>query len=72
MHCGDACPNCGTGRIKVLNTFPVGASRIQYLGCNRCGWRPPSNKVVVRSRSNREAAVNVTASHVALHYENEN
>jgi hypothetical protein len=45
----EPCPKCG-GRIKVLNTKPLGlSSRVQYCGCNRCGYRPDNNKLINRS-----------------------
>jgi hypothetical protein len=42
---GDPCL-CG-GRIHVVNTRILGNTRIRYLGCRRCGFRPANNKVQV-------------------------
>lgn len=45
---GDQCPRC-LGQIKVLNTRRHAGRRVQYLGCGQCGFRPPRNKLVLRS-----------------------
>ncbi len=45
MMAGDPCP-CGHYLI-VVNTKPVGANRVRYLGCRACGFRPADNKVIV-------------------------
>ena len=42
---GDPCP-CGHYLI-VVNSKLVGDTRVQYVGCRRCGYRPVGNKVVV-------------------------
>lgn len=48
MELGAECPRCG-GRIGVLNTrvSESGASRLRWLGCIDCGFRPDDNKQVV-------------------------
>ena len=43
---GDPCPACSGGRIGVLNTRLVLGTRVQYVGCRRCGFRPPRNKLL--------------------------
>lgn len=43
---GSDCPQCG-GVIRVLNSLILGESRVRYLGCGECGWRPEANKQVV-------------------------
>jgi hypothetical protein len=43
---GDPCPKCES-HIQVVNTFVEGESRVRYLGCRGCGFRPEGNKVVV-------------------------
>jgi hypothetical protein len=45
VQSGEPCPRC-TGAYKVLKSIPVLSSRIQYLGCGKCGYRPPNNKRV--------------------------
>lgn len=40
---GESCPDCGAA-IGVLNTYVAGETRVRYLGCRCCGWRPPHNK----------------------------
>ena len=39
---------CG-GRFGVLNSIITRsrASRIRYIGCRKCGYRPPKNKLIV-------------------------
>lgn len=40
------CPRCG-GHIQVVNTKIVGENRLRYLGCRKCGYRPPQNKLII-------------------------
>jgi hypothetical protein len=40
------CPKCG-GKIIVVNSLRISESRIRYLGCRKCGFRPHDNKRVV-------------------------
>lgn len=39
------CERCSR-RLGVLNTKRIGETRVQYIGCRRCGYRPPDNKRV--------------------------
>lgn len=51
------CPRCRADRrltpagnppvIQVLNTEADGGTRIRYLGCRACGYRPKGNKRIV-------------------------
>lgn len=38
---------CGSGRIVVVKSEVRESSRIQYLGCRKCGYRPDNNKRVL-------------------------
>lgn len=42
---GDPCP-CGH-YLVVVKSEPKASSRVRYLGCRNCGYRPPNNKLVV-------------------------
>lgn len=33
--------------IQILNTAAHGGSRVRYLGCRRCGFRPRDNKRII-------------------------
>ena len=46
MRPGDPCDRCGA-KLQVLNTMIRHNSRVRYLGCRRCGYRPPGNKIAV-------------------------
>ncbi len=39
---GQPCPNCD-GRLQVVNTKIVSDTRVRYLGCRKCGYRPKRN-----------------------------
>lgn len=47
------CPTCQANRVEppprliVLNSRIRAGTRIQYLGCTRCGFRPPENKRII-------------------------
>lgn len=43
---GDPCPACDSGRLAILNTRLVLGTRVQYVGCRRCGFRPVRNKLL--------------------------
>jgi hypothetical protein len=55
MKSGDPCP-CG-GRLYVANSEPHGAHQVRYLACDRCGNRPPNNKVIVPAEFIRRRGV---------------
>jgi hypothetical protein len=42
----DACPRCGS-ILQVVNSKVVGDTRVRYIGCRRCGFRPENNKTLV-------------------------
>lgn len=42
----ERCPKCNSV-VQVVNTRIVGGSRIRYIGCRGCGYRPPHNKRIV-------------------------
>jgi DNA-directed RNA polymerase subunit RPC12/RpoP len=48
IQSGLPCP-CGSGRIVVVKSEvkKETKSRIQYLGCRHCGYRPDNNKRVL-------------------------
>ena len=43
---GDTCPKCA-GLFAVLNTRIRGETRVRFVGCKSCGYRPPANKIVI-------------------------
>lgn len=69
------CPRCRAERrftptgkppvIQIVNTEANGCSRIRYLGCRLCGFRPRGNKRIVAlefapSRRERLAATSLS------------
>ena len=46
---GTPCPRCPAGRLTVVNTKLIGSTRVRYVGCRQCGYRPDGNKIVVSS-----------------------
>jgi hypothetical protein len=45
MKSGEPCERCGW-RLQVVNTrLYFGRLRVRYLGCRKCGYRPPNNRI---------------------------
>jgi hypothetical protein len=44
---GDDCPTGCGGRIQVTSTRIVFDTRVRYLGCRTCGYRPDDNVLTV-------------------------
>ena len=42
--CG--CRGC-QGRVGVVMTHVVGSTRVRYLACKSCGWRPAQAKQLI-------------------------
>ena len=40
------CPRCGA-ILGVVNTRIIGQTRVRYIGCHGCGFRPEGNKMVI-------------------------
>jgi len=40
------CPKCGA-LLQVVNSRIIGVTRVRYIGCRKCGFRPPHNRRLV-------------------------
>jgi len=48
---GDRCPECGHYYVTVnTRIIPDAMLRVRYIGCRRCGHRPPDNRIEVPLR----------------------
>lgn len=44
---GATCPKCRLRKLVIVKSVTKGKNRIRYIGCKKCGFRPPGNKLVI-------------------------
>lgn len=48
LNSGESCAKCKAGYYVVANSSIQGGSRVQYLACKKCGFRPDGNKRILK------------------------